>query len=64
MPKPPDEENAHDASPELTPGIDYYINENGYWVFTASYLLRRGYCCQNGCLHCPYGFQKPGKDKK
>ena len=32
---------------------DYYI-ENGAWVFTASYLKRRGYCCGNGCRHCPY----------
>ncbi len=23
-------------------------------VFTASYLKRRGYCCGNGCRHCPY----------
>jgi hypothetical protein len=21
---------------------------------TASYLLRRGYCCDNNCRHCPY----------
>ena len=32
---------------------DYYI-EGGAWVFTASYLKRRGYCCGNGCRHCPY----------
>ncbi|MCU0356215.1 MAG: DUF5522 domain-containing protein [Cyclobacteriaceae bacterium] len=24
-------------------------------VFTAAYLLKRGYCCKNGCRHCPYG---------
>jgi hypothetical protein len=23
-------------------------------VFTASYLRRRGYCCDSGCRHCPY----------
>ena len=23
-------------------------------VFTASYLQRRGYCCNSGCRHCPY----------
>jgi hypothetical protein len=27
-------------------------------VFTEKYLLKRGYCCQNGCRHCPYGFDK------
>jgi hypothetical protein len=42
-------------SPELplTEGVDFYL-ENGFYVFTASYLLRRGYCCDNGCRHCPY----------
>lgn len=37
----------------LRPGIDYYI-ENGLYVFTAAYLLKRGYCCGSGCRHCPY----------
>ena len=37
----------------LAEDSDYYI-ENGAWVFTASYLKRRGYCCGNGCRHCPY----------
>jgi iron complex transport system substrate-binding protein len=32
---------------------DYYI-ENGFLVFTESYLQRRGYCCGSGCRHCPY----------
>lgn len=35
-------------------GIDYYINEQGFYVFTSWYHLRRGNCCGNGCLHCPY----------
>lgn len=34
-------------------GRDYYL-ENGFYVFTAEFLLRRGYCCGNGCRHCPY----------
>lgn len=46
-------------SEKLVEGIDYYINEAGNYVFTAWYHLRRGYCCQNGCKHCPYGFVKP-----
>ena len=41
---------------ELSFGEDYYFNEDGFMVFTAAYLLRRGYCCQSGCRHCPYGF--------
>ncbi len=32
---------------------DFYI-ENGFYVFTESFLLKRGYCCENGCRHCPY----------
>ena len=39
---------------ELELNEDYYINESGFWVFTAAYLLKRGYCCQQGCKHCPY----------
>ena len=35
---------------------DFYINKDGYKVFTEKYLRKRGYCCQNGCKHCPYGF--------
>ncbi|NJK83842.1 MAG: hypothetical protein HC912_08555 [Saprospiraceae bacterium] len=41
----------------LQEGVDYYI-ENGCYVFTAHYLTQRGYCCQNGCRHCPYGFNR------
>ena len=37
----------------LEEGRDYYL-ERGYLVFTASYLRRRGYCCESGCRHCPY----------
>ena len=37
-----------------TEGEDYYFNEKGLITFTAKYLLERGYCCGNGCRHCPY----------
>lgn len=36
---------------------DYYINEEGLVTFTESFLLKRGYCCGNGCLHCPYNYE-------
>jgi hypothetical protein len=39
---------------EMMEGIDYYINEDGYVVLTEKYLSERGYCCGNGCKHCPY----------
>lgn len=41
----------------LQEGVDYYF-ENGLMVFTREYHLKRGYCCQSGCRHCPYGFVK------
>ncbi|HXC03225.1 MAG TPA: DUF5522 domain-containing protein [Bacteroidia bacterium] len=37
---------------------EFYYSPEGYLVFTEKYHLRRGYCCQNGCRHCPYGFNK------
>ncbi len=36
---------------------DYYFNEAGKMVLTAYYLSKRGYCCGNGCLHCPYQYK-------
>jgi len=44
-------------------GIDYYINEQGSFVFTEVAHLKRGYCCQNKCKHCPWHFGKK-EDKK
>ena len=32
---------------------DFYY-ENGYKVMTKNYHLKRGYCCNNKCRHCPY----------
>jgi iron complex transport system substrate-binding protein len=37
----------------LIEGEDYYW-EGPAMVFTAGFLLRRGYCCDSGCRHCPY----------
>ncbi len=31
-----------------------YYMENDFLVFTEKYHLKRGYCCNNGCRHCPY----------
>lgn len=38
---------------KVVAGEDYYW-EGAFMVFTAHYLLRRGYCCERGCRHCPY----------
>jgi Family of unknown function (DUF5522) len=37
---------------------DFYMTTDGFMVFTEAYHLKRGYCCKNGCRHCPYGFRK------
>jgi Family of unknown function (DUF5522) len=42
------------AMPPLVEGRDYYV-EGGLYVFTEHYLRARGYCCDSGCRHCPYG---------
>jgi hypothetical protein len=34
---------------------DGYLDPaTGYWVFTAAYLHERGFCCEQGCRHCPW----------
>jgi hypothetical protein len=43
-------------NPKPVEGRDFY-REGAFVVFTAAYHLRRGYCCESGCLHCPYGEQ-------
>lgn len=41
---------------------DFYLTVEGYIVFTEAYHLKRGYCCENNCRHCPY--KKKAKDNK
>jgi hypothetical protein len=36
----------------LAPEDFYY--EGPYLVFTAAYHLKRGFCCNSNCRHCPY----------
>ncbi|MBK9478709.1 MAG: hypothetical protein IPP56_12595 [Bacteroidetes bacterium] len=43
---------------------DYYLNENGFIVFTESYHLKRGYCCNNSCKHCPYNVDSSATNSK
>jgi len=42
---------------EMKPGFHFYV-EHGLFVFTENYHLLRGNCCQSGCRHCPYGYNK------
>lgn len=44
------------SPPPLVEGVDYYL-EGDKFVFTAEYHLKRGYCCNSKCRHCPYGDQ-------
>ena len=41
----------------LIEGLHYYLNEEGYVVLTEKYHLEKGYCCGNGCLHCPFNYE-------
>ena len=40
---------------------DYYLTPEGYMVFTEQYHRRRGFCCGNGCRHCPWQAAKGQK---
>ena len=33
---------------------ELYYFEKSKIVFTPEYHINRGYCCGNGCRHCPY----------
>jgi hypothetical protein len=44
---------------ELIQGIDYTVDSLGRFIFTREYHLKRGYCCENGCLNCPYPIKFP-----
>jgi hypothetical protein len=44
------------VKPTLIEGEDFYYNESGYIVLTQKYHLAKGFCCGNGCKHCPYEF--------
>ena len=41
---------------QLIEGEDFYYNQQGLMVLTKKYHLDRGYCCGNGCLHCPFDY--------
>jgi len=56
-------EHNHNSLPPAKEGEDYYFNDQGLLVFTKKYHLKRGYCCDNGCRHCPYGFSTPQEKK-
>jgi hypothetical protein len=51
---------------QLKQGVDYYFNEDGLMVLTEVFHLKKGFCCGNGCKHCPYEYEnvpEPGRTK-
>jgi hypothetical protein len=53
-PKVAETDKMHPIRPTpLVEGEDFYW-EGAALVFTARFHLRRGYCCESGCRHCPY----------
>jgi len=50
--------------PALKEGIDFYYNEEGLMVFTEKYHLGKGFCCGNGCRHCPYHYENMPEPKR
>lgn len=45
--------DAHDAA--VADGQAGYLDPiTGLFVMTAAYLFERGWCCDNGCRHCPF----------
>ncbi len=49
---------------QMIEGEDYYLDDEGLFVFTAKYLSDRGYCCGNGCLNCPFNYQNVPEPKR
>jgi hypothetical protein len=48
---------------ELKQGEDFYF-DSGSIVFTEKYHLKRGYCCGNGCRHCPFDYENVPEPKR
>ncbi|HXB42522.1 MAG TPA: DUF5522 domain-containing protein [Puia sp.] len=49
---------------QLVEGVDFYYNDEGYIVLTEKYHLQKGFCCGNGCIHCPYDFENVPEPKR
>ena len=51
-------------SNRLQEGEDFYYNEDGFLVFTEAYHIKKGFCCGNGCRHCPYQYEAVPEPKR
>jgi hypothetical protein len=45
---------SHESTGERTLDPEDFYYEGSYLVFTEAYHLKRGYCCNSNCRHCPY----------
>ncbi|MBS1801421.1 MAG: hypothetical protein JSS95_16535 [Acidobacteria bacterium] len=50
----PNDEVARTKREEQTLAPEDFYYEGPYIVFTEAYHLKRGYCCNSNCRHCPY----------
>jgi hypothetical protein len=49
---------------KLIEGKDFYYNAEGFMVLTEKYHLEKGFCCGNGCKHCPYNYEAVPEPKR
>jgi hypothetical protein len=47
-----------DPAPSQAEDEDFYM-DGPYVVFTAAFHLKRGFCCNSDCRHCPYRISSP-----
>ena len=40
----------------LIEGEDFYYNKDRLMVLTEKFHLEKGFCCGNGCEHCPFDY--------
>jgi hypothetical protein len=48
---------------QLLEGSDFYY-EQGFMMLTEKYHLEKGYCCGNGCRHCPFNYEKVAEPRR
>jgi len=56
------QKNKRETKRKTKEGLHYYI-ENGFRVFTELYHRERGFCCGQGCRHCPFEPKHQGVGK-
>lgn len=50
-------------SKQIVEGVDFYY-EDGYMVLTEKYHVDKGFCCGNGCRHCPFNYENVPEPKR